>query len=447
MTRILILTLVFISFGCSTAPRAIFEGDSKFIGDMKVHRYRLENGMKVLILEDHSSPTFAYHTWFNVGSKDEQKGLTGLAHLFEHMMFKETKNLKEGEFDRLLESAGAEGENAFTSRDYTGYIQSLPKDKLDLITRVESERMVNLIVNKKALDTEREVVQNERRLRKENNPDGQLYERLYQMAYTRHPYHWPVIGYEADLNATTKDSAESFYKRFYAPNNATVVIVGDVNPNDAMAKISKYYGALKPMPIDRKEAPKEPTQKAERSETKALKIQVPKLVVGYHTINVNHADLPALEILRNVLSEGKGSRLYRKLVDSSIATEVSVGNDENVYPGLFVFSVNMQKGRTAEQALSMIDQEIDAMIAGRASKEEIDRAIAMHRFGTYDGLASNYRKAYFLGFYETVAGRFERGTEIIDAFKSVTPQDLARVARTYLKSQSRNIVIGVPGGK
>ena len=447
MTRILILTLIFISLGCSTAPRAISEGDSKFIGDTKVHRYRLENGLKILILEDHTSPTFAYHTWFNVGSKDEQKGLTGLAHLFEHMMFKETKNLKEGEFDRLLESAGAEGENAFTSRDYTGYIQSLPKDKLDLITRVESERMVNLIVNEKALDTEREVVQNERRLRKENNPDGQLYERLYQMAYTRHSYHWPVIGYEADLNAMKKNDAESFYKRFYAPNNATVVVVGDVSPSDVMAKISKYYGPLKTMTIDRKEPPREPEQKGERTETKQLKIQVPKLVAGYHTITVNHADLPALEILRNILSEGKSSRLYRKLVDSSIATDIGINNDENTYPGLFTFFVNMQKGKTAEQALSVIENEINAIAAGRISKEEIDRAIAMHRFGTYDGLSSNYRKAYFLGFYETAAGRFERGIEIIDAFKSITPKDLARVARTYFKNDSRNIVIGVPGGK
>lgn len=460
MTRILIL-LMFVTAtgaGCSSAPRAKsepqayaatakFEGTSDFVGASKVHRYKLANGLKVLILEDHRSPTFAYHVWYDVGSKDEQRGLTGLAHLFEHMMFKETKNLKEGEFDRLLESAGAEGENAFTSRDYTGYIQSLPKDQLDLITRLEAERMANLIVNEKALDTEREVVQNERRFRKENSPDGQLYEKLFQLAYTKHSYQWPVIGYEADLEAASRQACESFYKRFYAPNNATVVIVGDVDPKDAIEKIEKYYGPIPPSNIDRKVSPKEPAQTAERRETLPLKIQVQKLMMAYHTVDIKNPDVIPLEVLRNVLANGKSSRLYRKLVDAGIATEADIENSEQRYPGMFIFFVNMQKGKTAEQAISVIEKEIREIIAGRVSKEELDRAKAMHLFSTYDGLASHYRKAQFLGFYETVAGRYERGLEMLNGLKTVSAADLSRVAKKYLRQEVRNIVIGVPAEK
>lgn len=442
-----VMLLALFSFGCATTPRATPIGSSKFVGESKVHRYRLSNGLKVLILEDHSSPTFAYHTWFDVGSKDEQKGLTGLAHLFEHMMFKETKNLKDGQFDRQLEAAGAEGENAFTSRDYTGYIQSLPSDKLDLIARLEADRMHNLLVDEKALDTEREVVQNERRFRKENSPDGQLYERLFQLAYTKHSYQWPVIGYEADLIAAKKGDAEAFYKRFYAPNNANIIIVGDVDPDKTMTTITKYYGHLPTSKIDRHEPNKEPEQRGERTDTKALKIQVPKLMMAFHIVDLNHPDFPVLEVLRDVLTTGKGSRLQKKLIDGGIATEVDIENTENRYPGLFVFFVNMQKGKTAEQAQAVIEQEINSIINGRVSASEISSAIAMHRFQTYDGLASNYRKAYFLGLYETVATRFERGIEILDALKSVSSKDLARVARTYLKKDNRTVVIGVPGGK
>lgn len=447
MIRILLLCLLSFTAvltGCASAPRAISEGTTKFVGSSKVHRFKLPNGLKVLVLEDHSSPTFAYHVWYNVGSKDEVRGHTGLAHFFEHLMFKGTKNHKDGEFDRALESAGAEGENAFTSRDYTGYIQSLPKDKLDLIVSLEADRMNNLLVSEEGVKTEREVVQNERRFRKENSPDGQLYERLYQIAYTKHNYQWPVIGYEADLIAASRESFENFYKRFYAPNNATVVVVGDVDPGKVIATVEKYYGPLKASKIDRKEPPKEPEQTAERSETKPLKVEVEKLMLGYKSVDVNSPDMPALEVLRGVLAEGKGSRLYRKLVDAGIATEADIENSEARFPGLFIFFVNMQKGKTAQQAITVIENEIKNVIAGKVTKEEIARAVAMHRFGVYDTMASNYRKAHFLGFYETVAGRFERGVEILEGVKRIDAKELARVAKKYLRKESRNVLVGVP---
>jgi zinc protease len=430
---------------CSHAPTVIHEGESPYFGSTKVQRYKLANGLRVLILEDHSAPVFAYQTWFRVGSKDEVPGLTGLAHLFEHMMFKETKNYKDGEFDRILESAGAEGENAFTSKDFTAYVQSLPADRLDLIARLESDRMVNLIVNTAVLDKEREVVQNERRFRTENNPNGQLYERLYEDAYKKHSYHWPVLGYEQDLNKAKQKQTADFYKRFYAPNNATIIVVGDVSASKVMSTIQKYYGPLPSSDINRPERAVEPRQEKERTETKVIKSPVEKLIIGFHIPDINSVDFPAIEIARNILGGGRASRLYRKLVDAGIATSVELESAEHADPGLVLFFITLQKGRTSAEALKVIDREVTDLAKGHIKPEERERAIAMHKFAVFDELASNSSKAHFLGFYETVAGRFERGVEIVNALNSVDMASIARVAGTYLSKDNRTVIIGAKG--
>jgi zinc protease len=444
--RLLVLLLVVTGVtGCShsrTSPSVVDEGLSDFFGNSKVHRYRLANGLKILVLEDHTAPTVAYQTWYKVGSRDEQKGLTGLAHLFEHMMFKATKNLKEGEYMRLLEGAGAEGLNASTSNDYTDYVQALPKDKLEMIANLESDRMVNLLVDNAALTSEREVVQNERRMRTENNPDGLLFQRLEEVAYKMHSYQWPVIGYEADLVRASQKDCESFYKRFYAPNNATIAVVGDVDAANVVNLIDKKYGKLPSSKIDRRTPPVEPEQEQERSDTLTLKSPVEKLLVGYHTVNVQSIDMPALEVLRILLGEGRSSRLYKALVDGEIATNVEVENPDHIDPSMFRIFANMQKGKTAQQALAVIDHEIKKIASGKVTQEELDRAIAMGRFQLLDGLGSNMAKAQFLGYYETVAGRFERGVDIAKGMRAVNKKALVEVARRYLRKTNRSVIFG-----
>lgn len=442
-----VFSLALIAGGCAhkqVDPALKNEGESTFYGTSHVHRYRLTNGLKILVLEDHSAPVFSYQTWFHVGSRDEQPGLTGLAHLFEHMMFKQTKTLKDGEFDRILESAGVEGENAFTNRDYTGYIQSLPISKLELIASLEASRMTDLVVNDAQLNSEREVVQNERRFREENSPDGQLYEKLHELAYKKHPYHWPVIGYENDLKNAKRPEVESFYKRFYAPNNATVVIVGDVDPDKAASVVEKFYSKLASSKIDRRQPVQEPKQTSERTLIKEIKTPVEKIFLGYHTVDITSLDYPALEVLRNVLVGGKGSRLYRALVDAGIASGVDIQNDENIDPGMFILFVNMQKGKTAKQAMAVIDREIQRLKSSGVTATELQRSIALHRFTVFDGLTTTFSKAHFLGFYETVGGDFNRGKAIIDALSKVDSSEVVRVARTYLKKENRTVVTGVP---
>jgi zinc protease len=413
------------------------------VGDFKVHRYSLDNGLRLLVVEDHSSPTFAYQTWFKVGSRDETMGRTGLAHLFEHMMFKETKNHKDGEFDRLLEGAGAEGENAFTSRDYTAYVQEMPSDKLDLLMSLESDRMVNLMVNDAAFKTEREVVQNERRFRNENSPDGTMYQDIFDAAFTKHSYHWPVIGYQKDLDAMTSENARAFYRAYYSPNHATVVVVGDVDPATVLAKAKQYYGAIPGQVSPAHDIPAEPVQKGVRRRTLKLNIQVEKLLIGYHIPGVLDQDIPAIGVLSSVLTGGKSSRLSRALVDTGIASAVDTYDLEDKDPSLLIFIANMQKGKHAAQAESVIHKEIARLIKAPVSDEELQRAKNRVTFGFYEGLGSNSEKARFLGHYEAIAGDFTLGLQRFHQVQKVTAADVQAVAKRYLTPANRTVITGV----
>jgi zinc protease len=440
-------SLLFVTLlGCASASlneNSVKKEELPFFGSFPVHRFTLNNGLKILVVEDHSSPTFAYQTWFNVGSRDEIVGRTGLAHLFEHMMFKETKNLKDGEFDRLLESAGAEGENAFTSRDYTAYIQELPKNKLDLITRLESDRMVNLVINQAAFSTEREVVQNERRFRNENSPDGLMNQELFELAFNKHPYHWPVIGYQKDLASMSVQDALNFYQSYYSPNHATIVVVGDVSPNQVLDLIQKYYGHLKPQKASDHAIPAEPNQKAPRRKDLKLNIQVEKLIMGYPIPSITHPDIPVLDVIQSTLTGGKSSRLHQTLVETGIASAVECYDIEDKDPSLFVFVANLQKGRKAKEAETVILKELEKLKKEPVSTTELERAKNKLNFGFYEGLGSNFEKARFLGQYETSAGDFREGIRHHDRIQNITANEVLEVAKKYFDPNRRTVITGV----
>ena len=434
--------------GTGTSGATEHAGEERFFGSLKVHRSRLANGLTVLVLEDHSSPTFAYHTWFKVGSMDEEKGLTGLAHLFEHMMFKATKNHPEGQYDRILDSAGAEKQNAFTNRDYTGYVQALPKDKLELIMQMESDRMVNLIVEKTPLDKEREVVKNELRFRLENSPDGTMYERLYSLAFGEgHPYHWPVIGSMQDLENAKPEQCLDFYRNHYAPNNATIVVVGDVDHGQVVSLAERYYGHMKPQPVKRYSGPVAHGQTAERRETLKLAVAADKLYVGYHIPPVTAPDTPAIELLPNLIAALQSSRLYKRLVDGGIASKSTAFTYSGKGVGLLILSVGLQKGRTAAQALSAIDSEVARIRAKGFAAEELQIAKNQYRFDLFNGLDSNFSKAQNIGFFETVAGSLGRGVQIIEAIDAIGVNAVNAAARIVLNQKTRTVLYGVPRGK
>ncbi len=444
------LTLSGTISGCASVAQAPTVSSSAankstlaLIGSYRVERFELKNGLKLRVIEDHSSPTFAYQTWFKVGSRDEEPGRTGLAHLFEHMMFKETKNLKDGEFDKLLETAGAEGENAFTTQDNTTYVQELPKERLDLITRLEAERMVNLVVNEQAFSTEREVVHNERRMRNENSPDGLMYQELMATAFVKHPYHWPVIGYEEDLNRLTAEDALKFYRAHYSPNHATIVVAGDVNAQEVLALVEKYYGAITAQPSQRKTFEPDAPPSSPRRKTLRLNIQVEKLLMGYPIPEVIHPDMAALDLIQSVLSGGKSSRLNRVLVETGIASAAYAYSRDAKDPSLYIFGAQMQKNKKASMAESLIVKELERLTRELVPEAELTRAKNILNFEFYTSFESNSERAQFVGRSEVLADSVEHGLDRQKKIQMVTPEEVLKVAQKYFSPKNRTVISGL----
>ncbi|MBI2711656.1 MAG: insulinase family protein [Bdellovibrio sp.] len=440
-----LLTLLFSGFslGFASVPTGSHQV-LPFVGSFQVHRFSLENGLKILIVEDHSSPTFAYQTWFDVGSRNETPGKTGLAHLFEHMMFKGTKKYKDDQFDKLLEQAGVQGENAFTSRDFTVYVQELPTKKLRLIAELEADRMRNLIVDDHGFATEKGVVENERKFRNENNPEGILDQHLYELAFTKHPYRWPIVGYEDDLKKMTSAEARDFYQTHYAPNHATLIISGDVDAEKTYHLIKDVYGEI-PKGSDRPPVlVSEPKRETPKSKKLKLNVQVEKLFFAFPVPAFTHDDIPALQVLQNILTAGRSSRLSRALVDGGIATSADAFDLESKDPGLFTFMISMQKGKTSEQAKAVLLREIERLKSHPVSAEELQRVRNKLAFEFFDSLASNSRKTGVLGSYETLTGDFQIGLKIRARMQTVTAKDIQRVAKMYLNPKLGVSVTGVP---
>lgn len=443
------LILLLLLQACSSLPRkeGILTQQGNFevapiLGSLWVKRAVLPNGLKLIIVEDSSSPTFAYQTWYNVGSRHEVRGKTGLAHLFEHMMFKGTTRYPEGLFDSILESVGAEGENAYTTTDHTVYVQELPKKQLDLIIELESDRMTNLVVNDQSFKTEREVVQNERRYRKENSPEGTLMQTLFEMVYQDHPYHWPVIGYEQDLNVMSAQDARDFYQKFYSPDRATVVVVGDVDANQVYQKIKSTYGQLPARNTLLADYKMDPPQKAQKRKTLPLNMQGEKLWMAYRIPNSRSMVSSHFELIQGILSDGLNSRLDRALKDTGIASTVSSGAMNLYDESLFIITVNLQKGKSPFLAESIILQELERLKKTNITDAEMERAKNIYDFKYNLELSNSSGLAEFLGDAETLHGHFIHGIHQRLNLNSVTATELKNTVQEYFKSEKLTVLVG-----
>jgi zinc protease len=439
-----LLPSLVMTLGCASTLNKSAPAGDVLVGSLRAQSKTLSNGLKILVAEDRASPTFAIQTWFNVGSRHEKQGYTGLAHLFEHMMFKGTSNVPGGQFDRKLEEAGADGVNAMTSHDYTAYVQELPRAQLDLILRLEADRMSNLIVDQKTFETEREVVQNERRDRVENNPDGLLWQELFARTYTQHPYGWPVIGFREDLERMNAQDAKAFYRSHYVPSNAVLVVVGDVNAEEVFSLAQKHYGSIASAKSERHPIPAEPEQTSPRRKTLELPQKVEKLLLAYKVGDIRSEDTAALEVLQGILTEGKSSRLTRSLVNSSIASSVSSGNYQTVDPSLFMFSVSLQVGKKAVVAETMILQELERLGRELVGQEELQRGVNQMDYSFYEGLSSNSSRAAFIGRAEVSFGDFREALRLHQRIRSVTPEQVRAVVQKYFSPQKRTVIVGVP---
>ncbi len=424
--------------GCLT-----FEGLHPF-GDSAVQRYSLDNGLTILLLVDRSAPVVSYYTWFHVGSRHEREGKTGLAHLFEHLMFNETESIKAGEFDRKLEENGAET-NAATWVDWTYYYESIPNDRLPLVVQLESDRMAHLVLREPQVKSEKEVVANERRYRVDDDVEGLANETLYKLAFTRHSYHWPTIGWMQDIQNFTPEDCKAFYDTFYAPNNATLVIVGDVKEARLLEQIQKAYGPLPRATIPPDDSHPEPPQIEERSLVMKKPTSTEKLLVGYHGPAIGDADHAALTLLNEVLFAGRASRLYRALViDRELCSDLRGWVSTFRDPGLYEMYATARAGKTTEEVQKVLDAELARVMTDVVTDDELVRAKARLELGLLQSLETMGGKAEQIGFYETVLGDPAAAFRRLETYRRTTAGDLRRAARRYLGTPGRTIIRVVP---
>jgi len=426
--------------------RWTFVRDHAFGDALTLRRFRLGNGLTVLTLVDRSAPTVSYHTWFRVGSRHERPGKTGLAHLFEHLMFNETRAHPHGEFDRLLERAGAEA-NAATWTDWTYYYENAPRNALRLLVELEADRMGNLVLRGPQVTSEKEVVANERKLRVDDDVEGKALELLYATAFRRHPYRWPTIGWMNDIRNFSVRDCQQFYRTHYAPANATVVVAGDFDEQRALRLIQRHYGSLpKGATVGRIAHSKEPAQRAERMAQLSAPTPSEKILLGYHAPAFCDPDTPALVVANEVLFGGRSSRLHRVFcVDREIALSVRGSISPFVDPGLFEMWIFVREGKRRQDALALLDDQIDALGAQGPTAHELDKAINQLELSFLHGMETAGGKAEQIGFYETVANDGAAVFDRLDAYRDVTGNDVKRVVKKYLRP-SRRTRVEILGG-
>jgi zinc protease len=421
--------------------RWTFVRDHAFGDALTLRRFRLGNGLTVLTLVDRSAPTVSYHTWFRVGSRHERPGKTGLAHLFEHLMFSETRNHPHGDFDRLMERAGAEA-NAATWTDWTCYYENAPRDALPLLIELEADRMSNLVLRVPQVTSEKEVVANERKLRVDDDVEGRALEVLYDNAFRRHPYRWPTIGWMKDIRGFTVRDCKEFYRTHYAPSNATVVIAGDFNEQKALSHVQKHYGGL---PASRAAEPPtptaEPSQRAERVHQLTAPTPTEKLLLGYRAPSFSDPDTPALVIANEVLFGGTSSRLHRLFcLDEEIALSVRGSISPFIDPGLFEMWIFLREGKRKEDALALLDREIDRLASDGPSPLELEKAINQLELSFLHSMETAGGKAEQIGFYETVANDGAAVFDRLAAYRNVTADDVKRAVGKHLRPSLRTRV-------
>jgi zinc protease len=413
---------------------------------MRLERFVLGNGLKLLLLEDHAAPVVCAQTWFGVGSRHERQGKTGLAHLFEHLMFGETEEVAHGAFDRMLEEAGAET-NAATFLDWTYYHTNLPRDALPLVMQLESGRVAKLVLRDPQVSSEKEVVSNERRQRVDDDVDGSVSELLYKEAFKRHGYGRPTIGWMEDIQGLSTDDCVAFYRTYYAPNNASLVVVGDVAPRDVIRLAQDHYGHLPPSSIPVEDVQPEPPQTEERRVRVEKPTPTQKIAIGYKGPALGDFDHAPLVLLNEILFGGRSSRVHRALVqEQEIASEVRgwVGSFRD--PALYDVFVSARGEHTTDELLAALDPILEAARREPVSAAELERAKARLELGTLQGLETVSGKAEQIGFYETVLGDPAALFEKLGAYRRASIGDLLRVARRYLVETARTVVEVIPDG-
>jgi zinc protease len=407
---------------------------------------RLKNGLRVIVAEDHAAPVFAIAINYNVGSRDERKGRTGFAHLFEHMMFKGSENVGPGEHPYLMFMYGG-SMNGTTNKERTLYYEILPANQLDLALFLEADRMKSLVITKEALDNQVNAVQEERRLRVDNQPYGRTFEVLDDLAYENFAYEHSVIGSMADLSAATVDDVAAFFKSYYAPNNAVLSIVGDVNTKTALEKVRKYFEAIPGQPPPPKVDVAEPEQKEERRASIDDPLaRLPRLDMAYKVPSSSSPDDDPLDVLTTILASGRSSRFYEVILRQKqlAANPIAAYKEDSRGPGLLNIIATAAPGKTLAELEAAIDAEIERLKSGPIEEWEMEKARNGARSQVIAGLGSSLQRAVQLGEYALFYDKPDMINTQVEDIAKVTAADVQRVARTYLVKTGRSIVHTVP---
>ena len=417
---------------------------------IQFEKYTLPNGLEVILHEDHSTPIVAVDTWYHVGSGDEQIGRTGFAHLFEHIMFMGSQHVAVGQFDQLLEAAGANN-NGSTTEDRTNYYEVLPSNALALALWLDSDRMGFLLptMDLPKVDLQRDVVKNERRQRVDNVPYGRADEIILAALYPKsHPYSWPVIGSMTDLSAASLTDVQNFFRTNYAPNNATLTIAGDFNPGEAKRLIAQYFGGIPRGPaVQRRQTVPPVTIAKDTFLVLEDRVQLPRLFYTWHSVKGFSNDDAPLDILSQVIANDKNSRLYKKLVyDLQVAQNVSAFQDGSRLDGKFQISVTPKPGQKVADIDQLVQKEIAGVINSGITPRELERAKNVYKASFLNRLASVLGKAEVLNTYNYFKGTPDFVQQDAARYDRVTAADVQRVARTYL-GRPKIVLTVVPEGK
>ncbi len=404
----------------------------------------LANGMKVIVWTDRDIPNVALYNWVRAGSRNEAPGITGIAHFFEHMMFKGSSRRAPGEFDREMEAQGG-ANNAFTSEDVTVYQDWVPRSALELVFDLEADRLTSLDFDPEVVESERGVVYSERRMRVEDSNDGLLAEQVQASAFVAHPYQIPTIGWPSDIRSWRMQDLKDFYRRNYAPNNCTLVVVGDVSPDEVFALARKYLE-----PIPRQDPPRgvttiEPEQLGERRLVLERKAKTPLLQVAYKAPAAADPAGPAVNLLLSILAEGDASRLHRELVEKQkLAIDVAGYWQEGFDPSLLWFLLTLPEGGDLAAAQKALDAQLAQVVDSGVTEAELRRAKNLAASGFWKSIATIDGKAHMLGEYEVIHGGYAGLFGAPAAYEAVTREQVQAIARSLLQVRRRTVGELVP---
>ncbi len=413
-------------------------------------RLILPNGLNVILHEDHTTPTVTVNVWYHVGSAHEKPGRTGFAHLFEHILFEGSKNVPEGSFDQWLEAAGGNN-NGSTNTDRTNYYEDIPVSALELTLFLESDRMGNLLeaMTPGKVDGQRDVVKNERRQRLENTPYGMAFVVLGENLYApNHPYHWPTIGYMDDLTAAAYEDVVEFFRKYYTPANASLVVAGDIDPVQTRQLVEKWFSDVQGRPrTEPLDAPPAFLDKEKRV-TLEDRVQLPRIYMAWLTPPKLSPGDAEMDVVANVLAGGKNSRLYKRLVyELQIAQDVSAFQASRELSSFFGIIATARDGRTLAELEKVMQEEIDKLKAQPPEAREVQRVINQYEAAYFGGLELVSSKADQLNDYYKVTGNPDYFNEDLSRYLALEPEDVRSAALSFLKNEARVILSIVPKGK